>query len=464
MSSWHEAEFHARRAQHYLRAARWSEALAHFIEATEVRPDQVDWHFGMGLSLDGLGRYDEAVRAFRRVLELRPDDTEAMLLLGIDLLRTARPDEAATVLADLSQREPDSAAGYAYRILAYGAIDEHELAEQMFYLAVQADEHAPEAYDHMAHCLARLGEFERAIACWQRTLQLDPRHLDARFSLAMIRWQQGERHRARRLLLRQLRVVPEDVQAMAALGQLLVELDRPAEAGEQFARVAELDPEHAEAHLHLGDLARQSGHLDAAVRSYQRALEVDAWSPGVHLGLALVAHATGETETALHHARQEWAIPGQTGPQLLALARLLIQLNLPDQVLRLLSEIEIGLVLGTPAQQSACMLYRGIALTMTGEPRVALAEFRLAMRLTPNDPAPLHNAILACIEIGEHRRAAALLRRLGRRMPTDPMRHALQRRLRQVRHAQRRRGAVLTLRRLLGWRSRPASDEEKSGT
>ena len=94
MNDWSLAEQHAERAWRHYEAGRWDHALRLLRRALTINPDQCDWLFGLGLTLDAMSRYDEAADAYRKVLEHEPNDHEALLHLGMDLIRLGQPAEA----------------------------------------------------------------------------------------------------------------------------------------------------------------------------------------------------------------------------------------------------------------------------------------------------------------------------------------------------------------------------------
>ncbi len=83
MNEWLNAEAHAERAQRFYETGQWHKALDAVKRALAVNPTQSDWHYGLGLTLEAMGRHSEAAEAFERVLELRGDDIEAIVVLGV---------------------------------------------------------------------------------------------------------------------------------------------------------------------------------------------------------------------------------------------------------------------------------------------------------------------------------------------------------------------------------------------
>lgn len=445
MNEWNEAEQLAERAHRFYEAGQWNQALDALRQALHVNPEQDDWQFGLGLTLDALERWDEAAAAFARVIELRGDDPDTLHLLGVDLLRAGRAADAVEVFERLERAAPESPASYVNRIAAYAELGDVDAAETMFYLAQQLDEEDPAAYDEMGNVLimrSGQGDDDRAMWCWRRCLKLDPRYPDVRMKLAKVYWMRGRFKRARHLFLQELRQDPGHIDALLDLSRLLRAMDETAEAEEKLRRVLEMDPTVPEAHIALGELALARGHVDAAHERFERARRLDDEMPGSHLGLAEVARRRGQRPAARNHLKRELRLEGHEPHQELELARLLVDLGWADRAQRRLDEV-LGRELGESADPvsdaqgegerevevhgpslprpvlSAMCLARGVAKLVQGDELGGIADCRTARRLNPHDPAPLVNLALAHLKRGEVGAATAYVERFGALSPGD---------------------------------------------
>ena len=72
--------------------------------------------------------------------------------------------------------DPSFEPGYCNRIITYTELNEHEKAEEMFYLARLYKEHCPHCYYNMGCSLSDRGLYDKAIYCWHKTLDLDENH------------------------------------------------------------------------------------------------------------------------------------------------------------------------------------------------------------------------------------------------------------------------------------------------
>ena len=441
MSNWHDAEQHAERAQRFYQAGQWERALEALREALDVRPDEPAWLYGLALTLEALGRYAEAADALQRCLDPSVTDAEVLLRLAHDQARAELWRDCIETLERVSAAHPELAAGYAGRIAAYGALGEHDEAEVMFYLALQADpEHAP-AYDAMARSLALRHDDDRAAWCWQEALRLNPDCDGVHRHLALLCVRRGEPFRARRHYQRQLRLTPDATDVLLEFAALLQQMHRHAEAAEQWRRALAVDPTLAVAHLRLGEALLHTGHPAAAHDRLERARQLNPDRPGVHLALAAVAQRRGDEETQRAMLRAELRREGHTPRETLRLAAALIDAGLSGEAVRLLTPLldgADGRWLGDDAAFAAGLHMRGLARLAVGDTAAGFDDCRRCLAADPDHLGALTLLVRLHLSRGDLDRAAA---RLGRGLTVAPHDRAL-RRLRRRLRAQRVRHAV----------------------
>ena len=84
-----------------------------------------------------------------------------------------RAQEALAVFTRLEGVDATYEPAYCDRIHIHCELGEHEKAEEMFYIARQYKEECPRCYFNIADSLSRRRKFDKAIYCWQKTLDLD---------------------------------------------------------------------------------------------------------------------------------------------------------------------------------------------------------------------------------------------------------------------------------------------------
>ena len=208
--------------------------------AISINPYNSGWFFNIGLTLDEMDRFEEAIDAYQQALEIDPDDLQAMQHLGVDLHRLGNFPKALKTFEKMEAIDASCEPSYCHRIMIYADMGEHERAEEMFYLARLYKEHCPHCYYNMGCSLRDRRQFDKAIYCWQKTLDLDDSYPQVQTRIAEALWGKGDLESARQHFLTGLRQDPGNTRTVLDLGELLSEMGRWEEAGEKFRRAIEL--------------------------------------------------------------------------------------------------------------------------------------------------------------------------------------------------------------------------------
>ncbi len=440
MNEWYDAEQRVERARELFEQRKWPEALDELRAAIESNPFNGGWRFNVGLILDEMGRYDEAVEAYRQVLEIDTDDLQAMNHLGVDLCRVARRREALEIFERIQSIDPSFEPGYCNRIIVYTELGEHDRAEEMFYLARLCKEHCPHCYFNIACSLAERGLYDKAIHCWQRTLDMDATHPHVHPRLAEAHWRKGDLETARRHYLTALRRDPGDAGLLLDLGQLLIEMDRHAEAGEKFRRAVELAPDAPAPRCCLGQWLAGAGQVAEGMMELQRALRLDPTFPGAHLRLATLCRAQRDAEGTRMHLRGELLLRPEDPRLLMDLSDLLL-----DEGDQRAAVVCLRRVVQQQPDNAKALQNLGVALCLLGRLDEGIVQFRKALRIRPEEPALAYNVALGYLLSRKYPRAKATVERGLRVNPSNrPLRNlalriAVSRILHRLRRILRRR-------------------------
>lgn len=413
MSEWIDAEQHVERAHEHFEAGRWEEAEAELRQALSMNPQQAEWHFNLGLTLDAAGRHTDAAGAFRSAAELNPQDAHPATMAGLSLLRSGDAAGSLEWFDRAEKLQPENVAPYVHRIEAYATLGQHDQAELMFYMAQQIDPRSAEAFLSMADSLLDREMHEKAVWCLREAAGIDPEMPGVQARLAHVYAATGRQERARQLYLRELRRDPGDIETLLDLGALLVEMHRFVEAGEKFRRVLEIEPDNADAHCALGDLAERLGNLDEAAMQLDVVLRLNPEFPGGRLRLAsvMLRRRKGNDEVgAASLLRHELAEFRQregalTGPDREELGRLLLDADMAPEAAIVLT----ALTAQEPQNPRAHHLL-SVALLQSGKRTQGMEEARRVLRLDPRFVPAMHNLAMACIRERRWTRARYWLR------------------------------------------------------
>lgn len=302
MNEWLDAEQRIERAWQLCESRRWDEALEQVDKALDINPQNGAWWSSRGLLLDYLGRYEEALQAHHTALAFEPDNVEMLCAMGLDCVRTGRMLQALETFEHLQKIDPDSEPAYCHRIMIYTELGDHEKAEEMFYLAQQIDEACPHCFWHLGCSMWLREDWKRAIFCWERVLEIEPRYRCARRRIAEAYRRLGEYELAKEHYLAEYREEPANLSLLLELGQMHLETGAVDEAIGKFRQALELNPQLARAWELLGDALGRSQRETESVQAYRTAGRLDDTLPVVNYKLAMrlmSAHRFGEARACL---------------------------------------------------------------------------------------------------------------------------------------------------------------------
>jgi TolB-like protein/Flp pilus assembly protein TadD len=250
----------------------------------------------------------------------QPSDVDAydFYLRGLQFLHQRRKKSlvfARQMFKRAIQRDPGFARGYAGVAEACALLDhffpheDHvrnlEQADVASRRALELDSDLPDAHATRGFVLWLLDRFPEAEREFQRAIELDPRHFEARYLYARACFQRGELERAARLFEEAGRL-QEDHEALYFAAQTLSALGRRAEAEAAYRRALpaierhlELNPDDARA-ITMGAVAfSRLGDRRRGMEWAERAVAVDPEDASVSYNVACLFALEGEGDRAL---------------------------------------------------------------------------------------------------------------------------------------------------------------------
>lgn len=433
MSEWLDAEERVERAQQLSEAQQWTAALEELEAALAINPHHPIWHAHRGYLLEELERGKEAVAAYKTALELDPSDPEVALALGAALMRLERFGEALEVLNALSHRRPDFEPAYCHRLAIYAELGEHDRAEEMFYLGQQLEDRCPHCFFHLGSSLAARQQFDRAIFCWKRVLEIFPEYPGVNRLIARVYRAQREFSLSREHYLKELRSEPGDTDLLYELAILSLESGQFAKAGARLVQMLELDPEHVEARYALGRVLLLRGRPQAALKCFEKvaATKHDYPSlPGFYarFGEALFrlgrfVEARSTLQAALHSDPEDLTAREMFADCLVKMGK---DTAAADALRR---------ILATDGDHASARAKLGACLFRQGQTDAGRDHALQALQVRSNDPLATDVAIRASIQLGRWHDARIILRHVLKRDPTNRAYRRLSRRLPALRVA-----------------------------
>jgi spermidine synthase len=269
----------------------------HALAALARQPEDTQALGKLGYIAWNVQEYDAAVQYFTRVLQHDPQNVAAYLHLGVNYVAQEQFDLARAAYLQAARLRPD------YQELVQQSL-------MLIQLLQQAREHPD---DHMAHL--RLGEIysadgraDRAIAAFEKVVELAPQLPQGLFYLALSYDAEERYTEAREMYRRTLEVDPSNALARNNAEKLALkaalETGQPTPVTLDNNAVLEVSPQSAPSYYHLGLRYLRNDEVDAAISALQQAIVLQPHYAMAYLFLGLAYTSLGaHDQAALAYAR-----------------------------------------------------------------------------------------------------------------------------------------------------------------
>jgi protein O-GlcNAc transferase len=240
------------------------------------------------------GRFEQAATLYRDVIDAYPKNQRA--LQGLAALKASGSGAPTPLDAGPVARINDLAKMYHQGRLK-------ELIEQASPLVEQVPRSVP-LWMLLGASHIGLGRPDRAVACFESILRIDPGHAEAHNNLGTAFQAGGDLTSAQKSFARAVHFKPNHAEAHFNLGNILGRKREFEAAIESYNRSLEFKPDYAEAHNNLGSVLKEAGELDRATESYARALKFKPDYADAHNNFGNALKARGELTRAIAHYRR----------------------------------------------------------------------------------------------------------------------------------------------------------------
>lgn len=287
----------------------YRESIGYYERALELRPDLTQASIDLAISHEALGELDKAIAIYTRIVNDAENRAPLIQHLIQLFIQNQRYADALTYLEKLKEMGLATTETNRKTGLIYLELERYDDAIKLFSEMLKTDPDAHQLRLYLGSALEEKGEFERAIAEFQRIPADATAYPEAVSHLAFIYKEQGKNDEAVKLLEQAIAANPSNLDLYLSLATLYDALKRPADglklllahdtqfskeprfqfrlgvlydklgmrpqSIERMKKVLELNPDDAQAHNFLGyTYAEQGSNLDEALAHVKRALEI----------------------------------------------------------------------------------------------------------------------------------------------------------------------------------------------
>lgn len=281
-------------------------------------------------------------------------------------------------------------------------VEQFDDAIACFERALELRPDLPEAHFNLGVAYKGAGRLDQALARYQHALTLQPDFAAALCNASVVLKAFGKLRESIDYLRRAIAARPGLADAHYNLGAVMLELGDADQAADCFRAAAAAQPDHGEALFHLGVLARQQGSLVESAGYFRRFVEAHSERADAHWMLGSVLLEQGKPELAAAHLRSALALRHD-----FAEAHADLGLALFAQGNFLQAEISCRAALALKPDLVPAHVNLGLVLEHGfGNPDEAINCFREALRLQPDHVDANANLGTACQELGRLDEAA----------------------------------------------------------
>jgi len=280
------------------RAGRTTAAAAEDVKMTDAR---VEEHRNLGVAFYKTGMLEEAAREFRRVSEIRPEDANALFYVGLVALRQARWREGMEAFRLAAEKGGSRPAVLHNLGLAYEHLGRLEEAEGAYAEAATRNRNDARIALGWGVVALKRGDYESAAGRLDRARELFGDRVPAVWYWArtLAAAAGGDFELSDEIAEAGAEAFPESA-VLRNNRAVLRELAGDLPVAEQLVRSALRDePSHPQLSKNLGDLAYRAAHYDEAWAAYQRAIELAPdLGDDVYFKLGNIAYKRSDRELA----------------------------------------------------------------------------------------------------------------------------------------------------------------------
>lgn len=200
---------------------RLDDAVAHYRQAVDIRPDLAPAHYNLAVALDNLGRFEEAIAEYEQTLKLTPGDAKSHYNLGSIQLTHGQLERAIEHFQEAIRLEPAFAEAHYNLANAWFVRGRLEDAVEEYRETLKIRPNFANALYNLGLALANLRRWDDAIAEFRRALQVQPEFAEVHNSLGYALAVRGHSDEAVEHFRAALKIRPDFVEARENLNRVL---------------------------------------------------------------------------------------------------------------------------------------------------------------------------------------------------------------------------------------------------
>ena len=255
--------------------------------------------FEQALGFHHRGELGKAQTIYEEILKVQPRHGDALNLLGVIAMENQDPKKAVDLIGRAAAIYPDSAAIYSNHGNALKELGQFQAAIASYDKAIALQPDLAEAYFNRATALSELQQPDAALASYDKCIALKPDLAEAYLNRSMVLRVLHQIDAAVADCDKAIALKPHFAQAYFTLGSLLRESGQAEAAVASYDAALSLKPDFAEAWFNRGNVLNELQQLVAALSSYDNAIALKPDHANAHFNRGIVLEKLQQPEAAV---------------------------------------------------------------------------------------------------------------------------------------------------------------------
>ncbi len=230
----------------------WKNSIEICNHALQVTKDNYLAHINLGSALFDEGKTEEAIAHYSEAINIKPNIILSYNKRGIAYAKLGLHQRALNDFDKAISLKPDDAISYNCRGNAYAELGQYQMAIEDYNKTIRLKPDNADAYNDRGTIYAKLGQYQMAIEDFNNAIRLKPDNAAAYNSRGAVFIKFGQYQMAIEDLNKAIRLKPDDADAYNNRGTIYTKLGQYQMAIEDFNNAIRLKPDDADTYFNRG--------------------------------------------------------------------------------------------------------------------------------------------------------------------------------------------------------------------
>lgn len=212
-------------------------------------------------------------------------------------------------------------------------------AQHAYEALIEKDKKNAQVLHLLGVCYYQQTNLDKAIACLEKSIELEPAFVDAHYRLAIAYGKKNDNEKKQLLLEATTQLSPQHFPALFQLGNFFMQKENIEKAISYYQRAEKIKIDHYELQVNLGHAYFLNKEFLLARDNYHYALELEPSDPVLHFNLGIIAEKENNENQAINHYLNAIKVDENHFPAHFNVALLFLIKDHPSQALEHLKKV-----------------------------------------------------------------------------------------------------------------------------